>query len=108
MSSDWWNLMGALMAGLVAGGIFFGGLWWTTRRLLVSKHPGLLLLVSFLGRTSLVLALFFLVGRDHLDRLLVCLAGFILIRFVLLHKLPARVFPRKMLTNGGHAHETES
>jgi F1F0 ATPase subunit 2 len=70
----------ALVAGLVLGAIFFGGLWWTVRRGVASKVPALWFGVSLLLRMSIVLAGFYLVGRGHRERLLLCLLGFIIAR----------------------------
>ena len=70
------------LAGLVLGALFFGGLWWTVRKGVLSKKPALWFLGSMLLRTSMVLAGFYWVGRGHWERLLACLVGFIVTRFV--------------------------
>ena len=69
-------------AGLLLGAIFFGGLWWTVRRGLTSKQPALWFLGSTLLRMSIALAGFYFVGRSDWKRLLACLAGFVVARFV--------------------------
>jgi F1F0 ATPase subunit 2 len=69
-----WALAGA--AGVVLGAIFFGGLWWTVRRGLVSSQPVAWFLGSLLLRMGIVLAGFYLVGDGHWQRLLACLLGF--------------------------------
>ena len=43
-------------AGVLLGVLFFGGLWWTVQRGLVSRRPALWFVGSFLLRTSVVLA----------------------------------------------------
>ena len=48
-------LLLSLVGGGLIGGVFFAGLWLTTRQVLHSRHPALLTLASFLGR-SLVAA----------------------------------------------------
>ena len=53
----------ALVVGLVLGTIFFGGLWWTVRKGVSSKHPALWFLGSMLVRMSIVLLGFYFVGR---------------------------------------------
>jgi F1F0 ATPase subunit 2 len=68
-------------AGLMLGGIFFGGLWWTVRRGVVSTRPVLWFSASFLLRMSTTLAGFYLVGRGHWERLALCLLGFVVARF---------------------------
>ena len=72
----------AVAAGLLLGALFFGGLWWTVRRGLSSKQPALWFLGSVLLRMSIALAGFYFVGRGHWERLMVCLLGFIVARFI--------------------------
>ena len=69
-------------AGLLLGAIFFGGLWWTVRKGLTAKQPALWFLGSTLLRMSIALVGFYFVGRDDWKRLLACLAGFVVARFV--------------------------
>ena len=84
-------LLSAWAAGVLLGAVFFGGLWWTVRRGLSSKHPALLFLGSLLLRTSITVTGFCLVANGHWERLLVCLLGFIMARFIAtrLTQLPA-------------------
>jgi len=72
----------ALAAGLLFGGIFFGGLWWTVRKGVTSKRPALLFLGSMLLRTGVVVAGFYVVGEGHWHRLLACLLGFVIARVI--------------------------
>jgi F1F0 ATPase subunit 2 len=72
----------ALVAGLLLGAIFFGGLWWTVRKGVSSKRPALLFLGSLLLRTGIVIAGFYVVSDGHWQRLLGCLLGFAIARFV--------------------------
>lgn len=72
------------IAGGLLGTFFFGGLWWTVRKGMSSQRPALWFFGSLLVRMSIVLAGFYLVGRDHWERLLVCLLGFVMARVVLL------------------------
>jgi F1F0 ATPase subunit 2 len=74
----------ALVAGLLLGAIFFGGLWWTVRKGVFAKSPALWFLGSMLLRMSLVLAGFYFVGRGDWVRLVTCLFGFIIARFIVL------------------------
>ncbi len=77
-------LVVASVTGLVLGAIFFGGLWWTVRKGVSSPRPALWFLGSMLLRMSIVLAGFYFVGRGHWDRMLVCLLGFIITRFIVM------------------------
>ena len=67
--------------GVVLGVVFFGGLWWTVRKSLYSKHPALWIFVSLLVRITIVAAAFYLFAGRHWERLLLCLLGFIAARF---------------------------
>ena len=72
----------AWLVGLGIGAIFFGGLWWTVRRGVSSRHPALLFLGSMLLRMGIALAGFYLVSGRDWERLVVCLLGFIVARLV--------------------------
>ena len=72
----------ALVAGLLLGSIVVAGLWWTVRKGVFSKSPGLWFLGSMLMRMSFVLAGFYFVGRGDWERLVTCLIGFIIARFI--------------------------
>ena len=77
----------ALVAGLLAGTLYFAGLWWTVRRLNTSRRPSLLMAASFALRAALAAGVFYLVGKGHGDRLLVCLAGFLLARWLITRRI---------------------
>ena len=71
-----------LLAGVLLGAIFFGGLWWTIRRSVSSKQPALLFFFSLLLRMGIALAGFYFVARGDWRRVLSCLVGFILARIL--------------------------
>ena len=74
----------ALLTGLLLGATFFGVLWWTVRRSFSSRQPALWFLGSMLLRTSIVLAGFYFVSRDHWERLVGCLFGFVVGRLLVM------------------------
>ena len=74
----------AFLAGLSLGGVFFFGLWWTVRRSLSSERPVVWILGSLLLRMSLALSGLYLVGRGNAGRLLFCLLGMMVARFIVL------------------------
>lgn len=76
----------ALVAGAGVGVFYFGGLWWTTQRLVTTANPALLAFASFVVRTVLSLAGFYLVAGGQWVRLIACLAGFLLARTVLVRR----------------------
>lgn len=78
----------SVLAGVALGAVFFGGLWWTVRRALTSQQPAFLVLGSMLGRTGLVVVGFYLVSGGEWQRLLFCLAGFVIARLILVRVLP--------------------
>ena len=73
-----------LIAGLLLGIFFFGGLWWTTKMGLVSKSPALWFLGSLLIRMGITVAAFYFISRDHWDRAFICLIGFIVARMIIM------------------------
>ena len=94
----------ALVAGLSLGAIFFGGLWWSVRQGVASKHPALWFLSSMLLRMSIVLAGFYCVGRGDWRRLVACLLGFILARFIVLRLTRVRIeTPASIAKEARHA-----
>lgn len=91
------------LAGGVLGALFFGGLWWTVRKGLASPRPALWFLGSLLIRTAIILAGFYLVGHGDGKRLLVCLLGFIIARFVVMRLTRPTVAPGKPTKEASHA-----
>jgi F1F0 ATPase subunit 2 len=75
-------LMVACLAGMLLGGVFFGGLWWTVGKCLRTPHPAQWMLASGLFRMSVTLTGFYLVSAGQWQRLLACLVGFITARLV--------------------------
>ena len=68
-----------LLVGLALGTIFYGGLWWTVRRI-SGRAVGPWLVGSFLLRTLIVLAGFFVVARGPWQGVAACFAGFLAAR----------------------------
>ena len=78
------TLVLAWVAGGVLGTIFFGGLWWTVLKGVSSKQPALWFFGSLLLRMGIALAGFYFVSGGHWDRLLACLLGFVIARFIVM------------------------
>jgi len=68
-------------AGVLLGAVFYGGLWWTVRRV-AAKAQGLLLLGSFLSRSAIALSGFCAVARADWQGWAACLLGFLAARIV--------------------------
>jgi len=93
-----------LIAGLLFGAVFFGGLWWTVGKGVSSKHPALLFLGSLLLRMSLVLLGFYFVGRGDWHRLMACLVGFVIARFIVVRLTrPPLKYRHPAVKEVGHA-----
>jgi len=99
------SLMMALAwgVGAVLGVVFFGGLWWTVRKGVLAKQPALWFFGSMLLRTSAALAVFYIIARGHWERLLVCLLGFIIARFIVTRLTRAAEKPTYLAREASHA-----
>jgi F1F0 ATPase subunit 2 len=78
-------LLGAGFAGMLIGGVFFGGLWLTVRKCLTTSHPASWLLASALIRMFVALVGIYFVGAGQWPRMLACLVGFIVARQLVIH-----------------------
>lgn len=86
MMSDALRLGLALSAGAGLGLFYFGGLWLTLRWLATSRRPELLVLSSFVARTVITVAGFYFVMDGRWERLAAGLAGFLLMRTLLIQR----------------------
>ena len=80
-----WNMILAFIAGLLLGALFFGGLWFTVKKMITSTKPALLVLGSFVSRMVIVLTGFYFISTGNWQRLLIALAGFIIARFIVIY-----------------------
>jgi len=80
----------SVLIGVALGLFFYGGLWFTVRRLATSPHPVLLTLGSFWIRTLVVLAAFVFLTRAGLEHVAFAMASFILGRLAVSRFIPAR------------------
>ena len=69
-----------VVAGVVLGLVFFGGLWWTTQRLVASSQPGILVSVSLLVRVAVLAAGLFLLAQVGSAALVAAVAGLLVTR----------------------------
>jgi F1F0 ATPase subunit 2 len=72
----------AVLAGMLLGAVFFGGLWWTVKKGLESPMPARWFIGSLLLRTGIALVGFYVVADGDWKRVLACLAGFIAVRII--------------------------
>lgn len=101
--TEWWTpamtWVLASMAGVLLGAIFYGGLWYTVQKGLSSPRPAAWFLGSLLLRTGITLAGFYGVSGGQGDRLLACLLGFVLARFLVTRLTRSSVSPRRDRAN---------
>jgi F1F0 ATPase subunit 2 len=76
-------LLIALLEGVLLGVFFFGGLWWTVRKLSSAKHVALLFLGSMVLRTGIVVLGFYFIIGDNWQHLIAGLLGFVIARMVI-------------------------
>ncbi len=93
----------ACLTGAVAGGVFFGGLWWTVRKGLSARNPALLFLASYVVRTVVVGTVFFILFRNDWDRLGAAMLGFLVARVVVI-RWCARAEEHKKASPRGDSH----
>ncbi|MCM4168074.1 ATP synthase subunit I [Arenibacter sp. H213] len=77
------NLLPALLAGIILGVLFFGGLWYTVRIGLHSKRTTLIFIGSLIIRMAVVVIGFYYVGADSWQKMLACLGGFLIARILI-------------------------
>ena len=87
MTAPWAFWLLSLAAGLGLGGAYFGGLWWTVRRLPRARRPALLTLASLVVRLALLLGGLYAVTGGDWRALAAALLGFVLARAVLVRRL---------------------
>ena len=73
-------LAGDLLAGILLGTFFFGGLWWTIRKGSPSEWSGLWFSASLMLRMAVAVTGFYFVSHGEWRKLVACLAGFLLAR----------------------------
>ncbi len=97
------SLMPALVAGVLLGAMFFGGLWWTIRKGMASTQPALWFFGSLLLRTSITLAGFYVISNSHWEKLLVCLLGFTIARLIVTRLTRFAETPTRLGQGAGYA-----
>lgn len=87
----------AVAAGAVLGAAYFGLLWLTVRAVPHSKNPVVLVFGSLLARLALAVGVFYVVMNGRWERLIACLAGFLIVRQVMI----VRIRPREPRSHAG-------
>jgi F1F0 ATPase subunit 2 len=74
----------ALVLGLALGIVFFGGLWLTVKKTVAAKMPALWILGSFIFRVGITMIGFYYVSMGNWQRLIICLLGFTVSRYIVI------------------------
>jgi F1F0 ATPase subunit 2 len=80
------HLFLSFLAGILLGSLYFGGLWYTVRRLPTASRPAMLIIGSFLLRLAPFLAAIYLLAAAHWSNLLSAMAGVLLTRTLLIRR----------------------
>ena len=84
-------LIAALAVGIGLGLFYFGGLWLTVRYMNAAGKKGTLFVASFLVRSAVVVSGFYLVMDGEWERIVACLAGFLITRLSMVRILGKQV-----------------
>ena len=76
----------AFGAGMVLGALHFVSLWAMLQKLRSARHPALLAIVAYVLRMAVTLLGFYFVMGGRWERLLICFAGFRLMRIYLVRQ----------------------
>ena len=96
-----WIMFLVFTVGLLLGILFFGGLWFTVKKALASKKPALWFVGSFILRLGITLLGFYYITMADWRRLLLCLFGFLIARFMVMrytkHKDETQIENKKLV-----------
>ena len=93
----------SLIAGLLLGAFFFGGLWWTVRKGVKSGRVALWFFGSMLLRTCVVMLGFYLLLGDSWQRMLAGLFGFFIARLIVTRLTRVVEQPKPLAQEADHA-----
>ena len=81
----------AALAGLFAGGLYFGGLWMTVRRAAGWRYPGLGMAISLFLRLAMLALILYIIADGHWQRYIAVVPGFLAARWFWIRRLdPSR------------------
>ena len=85
-----WQLVLAIVSGVVLGVFYFGGLWLTVNRSVKSKRPHLWSFGSFVVRAAVFAGVVVLLARIHPILVIACFVPFVITRVIMLGWLGPR------------------
>jgi F1F0 ATPase subunit 2 len=101
--TDALSFISSLIAGLLLGAFFFGGLWWTVRKGVKSERVALWFFGSMLLRTGVVMLGFYLLLGDNWQRMLAGLFGFFIARLIVTRLTRVVEQPKPLAQEADHA-----
>jgi len=85
---DMLSLFLMFAVGMILGGLYFSGLWFTVQRIQLEKHPAVWIIASMVLRMVLLLiAFYFVLSYGSWVHLLAVLGGFIVLRMISTRKM---------------------
>jgi F1F0 ATPase subunit 2 len=91
----------SLVGGMILGSIYLGGLFLTVRRLNDVSQPAMLMLGSYALRLAILLGGFYFIMDGRWERLVAALAGFIIVRTVIIRTVRPEAFRVNIERIGG-------
>jgi len=70
------------IVGIGLGAVNYAALWMTVQKITCARNPALLNVLSYAVRMGFIMAIFYIVMGGRWERLVICLAGFLLIRTI--------------------------
>ncbi len=101
--TDALSFISSLIAGLMLGAFFFGGLWWTVRKGVKSERVAVWFFGSMLLRTGVVMLGFYLLLGDNWQRMLAGLFGFFIARLIVTRLTREAEQPKLLAQEADHA-----
>ena len=89
-NSDLIAILIGLAAGCLLGLVYFGGLWWTTRQLSSTPHPGPFVMASFVTRLGVLAAGLFATAQLGVASLGMAVVGLLFVRQLMIRHVQVR------------------
>ncbi|HSR05454.1 MAG TPA: ATP synthase subunit I [Proteiniclasticum sp.] len=89
----------AFIVGVLVGILFFGGLYFTVKKLTTIKYPALFMMLSLIVRLVILAGGIYLIMDGGIQNVLSAMAGIILVRLVMIAKL-GKALPKETMGGG--------
>lgn len=77
----------SFLFGFLIGIVYFGGLYYSTRKFKDVKNPAIFMFLSFIIRMAVLIAGFYYLAKIDYKNVLIGLIGVILVRFIMIFKV---------------------